>query len=168
MFILSFLPEVVLHGILLLGIAGIIAGFVLGAIPIISKYKFPIQIISILVVCFAVYLEGGLSEKQAWAAKVSILEAKLAKADARAAEVNIQIVTDILVKKQIVTRNTASVLTFVDKNVTPFDNTCTIPTVATQAHNAAAQNKTVDELLAPESVKSHNAATKLPLKKPSK
>ena len=70
MWILSFLPEAVTHLIFFVGVIGVIAGFVLGFIPFIAPYKLPIQIISILVLSFGLYLEGGLADQAIWQLKV--------------------------------------------------------------------------------------------------
>jgi hypothetical protein len=48
MWILSILSDAMIHAIFGLGIFGIIAGFVLGFIPVIKPYKLAIQICSIL------------------------------------------------------------------------------------------------------------------------
>ena len=70
MWIINWLPEFVVHLIFLAGVVGTIAGFVLGFIPFVSKYKLPIQIISLLLLSLGVYLEGGLAEKHKWELRV--------------------------------------------------------------------------------------------------
>ena len=56
MWIFTVTPDWIIHAILGLGIIGVILGFVLGFIPIIGKYKLPIQIISILILSLGLYL----------------------------------------------------------------------------------------------------------------
>jgi len=102
MWIISVLPEIAIHAILTIGILGLIAGFVLGFIPVIKQYKLPIQIISILVFALGLYLEGGLADNKEWQLKVKELEAKLAKAEAEGAKKNIEIETKIVEKVRIV------------------------------------------------------------------
>lgn len=165
MWILEFLPEAVLHLLLLASIFGILASFVLGAIPFISQYKIPIQVLSILLLAVTLYLEGGAAEKQAWDAKIKDLETKLAKAEAKSAKVNTEIVTKILTKKQIVKEKGEEVIRYVDREVTKFDETCPIPKSVVNALNAAALNKTVDELIDTNPI---NEAAKPPLKLPKK
>lgn len=147
MWILEFLPETVLHLLLLVSVFGIIASVVLGAIPFIRQYKLPIQILSILLLAFTLYLEGGLAEKNAWEAKVSELQVKLANAEAKSAKVNTEIVTKILTKKQIVKEKGESIIEYVDREVTKFDKSCPIPDSVVKALNAAAENKTVEETI---------------------
>ena len=71
MWIFTVLPDAVIHMILALGIIGVIAGFLLGLIPFVKKYKLAIQVISILVMSLGLYLEGGLSDNKEWEARVS-------------------------------------------------------------------------------------------------
>ena len=102
MWIISVLPEIAIHAIFSIGVLGLIAGFVLGFIPIIGRYKLPIQIISILIFSLGLYLEGGLADNKEWQLKVKEMEAKLAKAEAEAAKKNIEIQTEIVEKVKIV------------------------------------------------------------------
>ena len=76
MWIISILPDAAIHLIFILGILGTIAGFVLGFIPFVKTYQFAIQICSIVILVFGVYLEGGLSESKEWELKVKEMEAK--------------------------------------------------------------------------------------------
>ena len=165
MWILEIIPEPMIHVLLLGSICGIIAGFVLGAIPLIDKYKFPIQIISILLLTVTVYLEGGLSEKLAWDSKVKTLESKLAKAEAASAKVNTEIVTKILTKKQVVREKGEEVIKYIDREVVKYDESCPIPKAVINSLNAAALNKTVDELIDTNPI---NEAAKSPVKLPKK
>ena len=82
MWIINWLPEAFVHMIFLAGVLGTIAGFVLGFLPFIGKYKLPIQIISLLLLSLGVYLEGGLAEKAKWELRVKEMEAKVAAAQA--------------------------------------------------------------------------------------
>jgi hypothetical protein len=102
MWIFTILPELAIHAIFALGILGLVAGFVLGFIPVIKQYKLPIQIISILVFSLGLYLEGGLSDNKEWQLKVKELEVKLAKAEAKSAEKNIEVQTQVVEKVRII------------------------------------------------------------------
>ncbi len=161
MWILDILPEFFIHGMLLLGIGGIVAGFVLGFLPVINTYKIPIQIISIILTVFAVYMEGGLAVKYKQKVEIAELKEKLAKAEAKAAKVNTEIVTKILTKKQIVKEKSETIIEYVDREVTKYDNSCPIPTSVVNALNAAAMNKTVEETINSSSI---NEASKPPIK----
>lgn len=141
MWLLSILPDFAVHLLLTLGILGIIAGFLLGFIPFVSKYKLPIQIISIMIFAFAVYLEGGLANEQSWQMKVKELEAKVAEAKAKSEKVNTEIVTKIVEKEKVITQKGKDIITIIEKEVPKIENTCTVlPDIVVRIHNAAALN----------------------------
>lgn len=165
MWVMHLFPDFILHVLLLIGVAGIVAGFVLGFIPFIGKYKFPIQIISIIILVFAVYLEGGIAERQLHDIEVAELKAKLAKAEAKAAQVNTEIVTKILTKTKVVKEKGDTVIEYIDREVTKYDSTCIIPESIGNAHNAAAQNKSISEFIQSKPIdEAAKPAMKLPKK----
>lgn len=145
MWIINWLPEFVVHLIFLAGIVGTIAGFVLGFIPFVSKYKLPIQIISLLLLSLGVYLEGGLSEKAKWELRVKEMEAKVAEAQAKAAETNIQIVEKVVTEKEYIRLKGQKVVEYIDREVKVFDSNCTVPEVAIKAHDMSASNEAPPE-----------------------
>jgi hypothetical protein len=142
MWILSILPVAVIHLLLICGVLGTIAGFVLGFIPLINKYRLPIQILGVLMLSLAVYLEGGLANDAEWQLKVKEMEAKVAEAKAQSAQVNTTVVTKILTKRQIIKEKGAEIRTYIDREVVKYDTTCPIPEVVINAHNAAAMPST--------------------------
>lgn len=145
MWIINWLPEFVVHMIFLAGVVGTIAGFVLGFIPFVSKYKLPIQIISLLLLSLGVYLEGGLAEKAKWELRVKEMEARVAKAQAEAAEANATIITEVVKEKQYIKVKGDKIIEYIDREVKVFDDNCTVPDIAIKAHNLSAQNKPVSE-----------------------
>ena len=75
MWLLNFLPNYVFHILFLVGLIGSIA--VLLPLPIL--YKSSIQIISIAILTFAIYMEGAISNQAEWKAKVAALQVEVAK-----------------------------------------------------------------------------------------
>jgi len=117
MFILSILPDAAIHIIFILGILGTIAGFVLGFIPFVKTYQFAIQICSIIVLVFAVYLEGGLADYKEWELKVKEMEAKMAQAEAQSANKNIEIQEKIVEKTKVIREKGKDIIQYIDKEV---------------------------------------------------
>ena len=140
MWILNFLPEFFFHLIFIAGILGVIAGFVLGFLPFISKYKFPVQIISLLLLTLGVYMEGGISEKHKWELRVKEMEAKVAEAKAQSEHVNTQIVEKLVTKTQTIKVKGDSIIQYIDREIKVLDTTCVIPESVIKAHNYAALN----------------------------
>jgi len=117
MWILSILPESAIHIIFVVGTLGVIAGFVLGFIPFIKSYKLAIQVCSILLLVFGVYLEGGLADYKEWELKVKEMEAKVAKAEAEAANKNIEIQEKVVEKTKIVREKGREIIKYIDREV---------------------------------------------------
>ena len=138
MFILSILPDFALHLILVIGILGTLAGFVLPFMPFVNAYKMPIQICSVLLLSLGVYLEGGLANEQQWKLKVAEVEAKLANAEAQSATENVKIVTKVVKQLELVRTRGDDIVKYIDREVTKYDAACPIPDVVIKAHNDAA------------------------------
>jgi uncharacterized membrane protein len=145
MWILTVLPDWVIHLVLIAGILGILAGFVLTFIPALKPYKFAIQVCSILVMSLGVYLEGGLADYNQWQLKIKEVEAKLAEAQAVSQQENVKIVTKVVKQLELVRVPGSEVVKYVDREVVKYDNTCPVPAPVVKAHNAAALNKSVEE-----------------------
>jgi len=145
MFILSILPEWVFHAITIAGILGTVVGFVLGMIPVIKTYIIPIRVISLLLLSFGLYLEGGLADYKVWEAKVKEVEAKLAQAEVQSVKENTKIVTKVITKTQIVKTRGQDIVRYVDREVIKYDEKfakggiCEIPQEFIKAHNDAAE-----------------------------
>jgi uncharacterized membrane protein len=145
MFILSILPEWVFHAITIAGILGTVVGFVLGMIPVIKTYIIPIRVISLLLLSFGLYLEGGLADYKVWEARVKEVEAKLAEAEVQSAKENTKIVTKVITKTQVVKTRGKDIVRYVDREIVKYDEKfakggiCEIPQEFIKAHNDAAE-----------------------------
>ena len=145
MFILSFLPDWVFHAIAIAGVLGTLAGFVLGMIPFIKKYIIPIRVISLLMLSFGLFLEGGLADNAVWQARVKEVEAKLAEAEVKSAKENTKIVTKVITKTQVVKTRGQDIVRYIDREVVKYDTKfapggeCEIPKEFIKAINDAAE-----------------------------
>jgi hypothetical protein len=102
MWILSYLPTWIFYAITVIGILGLISSYVLGMIPLITQYKLPLQIFSVVVIAFGVFIIGGVENELSWQAKVKELEAQVAVATAKSNETNTKIQYKVVTKIQIV------------------------------------------------------------------
>jgi hypothetical protein len=153
-------PEFIYHIILAVGIVGTITGFVLNFIPFIKQYSFPIQVISVLILTLGVYLQGGLAVKNDLDREVAGLKVKLAQAESQSEKINTIVVTRVVTKREVVREKGETVIQYIDREVVKYNDRCEIPKEAITAHNAAAQNKSIDEVLTPNTVidtKEHNS-----------
>ena len=145
MWILSILPEAAIHTIFGLGILGTIAGFVLGFIPFVKTYQFAIQICSIIVLVFGVYLEGGLADYKEWELRVKEMEAKVAQAEAKSANTNVEIQEKIVTKTKVIREKGRDIIQYIDKEVIKkeevikYIENCPVPKEFIEIHNQAAE-----------------------------
>ena len=102
MWILSYLPTWIFYAITVIGVLGLISSYVLGMIPLITQYKLPLQILSVVVIAFGVFIIGGVENELSWQAKVKELEAQVAVATAKSNETNTKIQYKVVTKIQVV------------------------------------------------------------------
>jgi membrane-bound ClpP family serine protease len=106
MFLFSWLPNSLLspivHGILLLGIIGLIVGLFSSRIPFVSTKGTLIKIVSIFVLIIGIFLEGVLYSEINWRQKAESYKKQIAELEVKSKQVNTKIVEKIVVKKEIV------------------------------------------------------------------
>ena len=150
MWLMNFLPDWIFHAILLAGVLGLLASFVLKFIPVISTYKLPIQAAAILLIVVGVWFEGAMSNQAEWEARVAEMQVKVAKAEAKSQEENIKIVTKTVKKLELVRTRGDDIINYVDrevvkdKEVIKFVENCPIPQIIVNTHNAAALNQPIE------------------------
>jgi len=155
MWILHLLPDSLIAWIVnLILIAGAVvtaAGFFVRFIPFVNQYRIPVQIAGILLLTMGVYFEGGYTTEMAWRERVSEVEAKLAAAEIRSAEVNTEIVTRVVTQTRVVKERGDDIIRYVDREVVKnqevikFVENCPIPEIIVNTHNAAARNRPIEE-----------------------
>lgn len=145
MWILSIIPTAAIHTMFIVGVLGTIIGFVLGFLPFVKTYRLAIQVIAVSVLVFAVFLEGGLADKQAWELKVAEMQAKLAEAETKSSEKNVEIQEKIVEKTKVVREKGKDIIKYVDREVVKnqevikFVEHCPIPKEIVDLHNQAAE-----------------------------
>jgi hypothetical protein len=155
MWILHLLPDSliawIINTILVAGAVVTVAGFFVRFIPFVTTYRVPVQIAGILLLTMGVYFEGGYSTEMAWRERVQEVEAKLAVAETRSAEVNTEIVTRVVTQTKLVTQRGQDIIKYVDREVVKdqevikFVENCPIPEIIVNTHNAAALNRPIEE-----------------------
>lgn len=150
MWLMNFLPDWIFHAVLLAGVLGLLASLVLKFIPVISTYKLPIQVGAILLIVTGVWFEGAMSNQAAWEARVAEMQVKVAEAEAKSQEANVQIITKTVKKLELVRTRGDDIINYVDrevvkdKEVIKFVENCPIPQIIVNTHNAAALNQPIE------------------------
>lgn len=138
MWILKWLPDFVFYFILLAGLAGIAASFVLKFIPFVAQYRIPIQWASGIMTAFGLYMVGAISDNNAWLARVAELEKKVAIAEAKSAEANTQLVTKLAAKQKEIAQVQADAHNRVQRAAASMDAQCRVPADVISILNDAA------------------------------
>ena len=139
MWIVNFLPSWFFYILIMVGAAGLLASYVLKALPLINNYTLPVRAGSAVALLLGIWLHGADSNNQSWIARVKEMEEKVAKAEEQSKQANNTINTKIVVKQAAIKQKTELVYRYIDREVTKYDNTCVIPNEFIKAHNDAAE-----------------------------
>jgi hypothetical protein len=138
MWIFNWLPNFVFHLIVIVAILGLIVSQFFSFIPFVKQYILPVKIISVIALVIGVWFEGGISNNDAWLAKVKEMEIKVAKAEAQSLEANVKIVTKIVTKEKIIKETTNENVQAVTKYIT---DECKLSNVGVSLHNSSSRNE---------------------------
>lgn len=144
-FYLNLLPDWVFMAVLGVGVVGYIISFILRKLPPTRLYAIPVSVLSIAVIAAGVYFTGGRITQRAWEAKVKELTEKVTELENRGEKITTVVQERVVKKLEIVRIPGNEIVKYVDREIVKYDSKCDIPTEVVKAHNAAAQNKVVEE-----------------------
>jgi hypothetical protein len=145
MWILDWLPFWIFHLVVLAGFAGLAASLVFKFIPFVSIYRLPIQVVSIAILVFGVYMEGGISNQEKWEARVAETKLEMSKKETASAEVTTKVVTKYINKVQIVKEKGDEIIKQVPVYISKdADAKCDVPTGFVVLHDSASRNEVPD------------------------
>ena len=139
MWILNFLPDWIFHFILLAGIGGLIASYLMKFVPFVYMYKTPIQLVSVVAIVGSTFMLGAAWNDQAWRDRVAEMEQKVAAAEVKSVEENVKIVTKIVKKTEIVRIKGEEIVKYIDKEIVKYNDRCEIPEDFVKTLNDAAE-----------------------------
>lgn len=141
MWLLSFIPDFVVHVLTLLSFMAVMASLMFSSI-IPDRYQFPLQIIGVLVLALSLYLEGGIANEQTWRAKVEEQKTEIAELKQKQAETTVKVVTEYVDRVKIVKEKADVIVREVPKYITQADNDrCVLPDSVRMLHDAAVQGQ---------------------------
>ena len=114
------------------------ASYFLKMIPFVSANAEVVRIISLVVMVFAVWMEGGIANEAKWQARVAELETKVAAAEKAAAEANGRIETVYVDRVRVVKEVQYVVQNRIAKDAAKLDLTCKVDPEAIEILNQAA------------------------------
>jgi hypothetical protein len=140
MWILKWIPDFVFYLILLAGLAGIAASFVLKFIPFVAQYRIPIQWAGGIMTAFGLYMAGAIGDNNAWLARVAELEKKVAAAEIKSAETNTQLTSKLAQKEKEIANKQNELKNRISQSAVVMDKECRItPEVVSILNDASRQ-----------------------------
>ena len=139
MWILNFLPDWIFHFILLAGIGGLIASYLMKFVPFVYMYKTPIQLVSVVAIVGSTFMLGAAWNDQAWRDRVAEMEQKVAAAEVKSVEENVKIVTKIVKKTEVIRIKGEEIVKYIDKEIVKYNDRCEIPEDFVKTLNDAAE-----------------------------
>lgn len=142
---LSLLPDWFWTLVLVLGVAAVLASWVLKFIPFVSTYRLPLQVSGTVALLIGVFFQGSMSNEAKWQAKVKELEAAIVKAEEASKEVNKDVEVKIVEKTKVVREKGKDIITYVDREIVKkeeiikYIEQCPVPKDIIDVHNQAAE-----------------------------
>ena len=137
MWILNWLPDVVFHLILGLGLLALLISWMIKVLPVklipmAMQYRVPLQIVGVMLTVLGVWYEGGIAKDAEWKVKV-------AEAEKKSAETNTQIVTKYITRTKKIQGKRDEIIKYVDREIIKYDDQCVIPKQVIEIMNEAAK-----------------------------
>jgi hypothetical protein len=147
MWLLSFVPDawliLAVYGILALGAVLYTFSYFTAFVPALIPFKEPIRILGTVLAVAGVYFYGSYDTEEAWRNRVAEVEARVAKAEVASKTANDKIEAKAQERVRMIYKNATIVKQYIDREVVKYDDSCKIPDVVVNAHNAAARNEAI-------------------------
>ena len=140
---LSFIPDWFWTLVLISGIVGILATWVLKFIPFVSTYRLPIQVASIIALVAGVYFQGVIANEQKWQDKIADLQKQIVEAETKSKETNVVVQEKIVTKTKVIKEKGKDIINYVDREVVKkeeiikYIEQCPVPKEIIDLHNQA-------------------------------
>ena len=140
---LSFIPDWFWTLVLISGIVGTLATWVLKFIPFVSTYRLPIQVASIIALVVGVYFQGVIANEAKWQDKIADLQKQIAEAEVKSKETNVVVQEKIVTKTKIIKEKGKDIVNYIDREVVKkeeiikYIEQCPVPKEIIDLHNQA-------------------------------
>lgn len=142
---ISLIPDWFWTLVLVAGVVGILASWILKFIPFVSTYRLPIQVSAVIALLVGIYFQGVTANEAKWQAKIVELRQQIAEAETKSKETNVIVQEKIVTKTKVIKEKGKTQIEYVDrvitqdKEVVKYIEQCPVPKVIIDAHNAAAE-----------------------------
>ena len=140
---LSLIPDWFWTLVLISGIVGTLATWVLKFIPFVSNYRLPIQVASIIALVVGVYFQGVIANEAKWQDKIADLQKQIVEAETKSKETNVVVQEKIVTKTKIIKEKGKDIINYVDREVVKkeeiikYIEQCPVPKEIIDLHNQA-------------------------------
>jgi hypothetical protein len=141
---INLIPDMFWTLLLWAGVLSVIASYLLGKIPFVQQYKIPLRVGGVVAVLIGVYFYGVIANEAKWQARIKELEEQVKVAEAKSADTNTVIKTEVVEKVKVVKERAKTQIEYVDrevvkdKEVIKYVENCPVPkTIIDQINEAA-------------------------------
>jgi hypothetical protein len=140
---LSLIPDWFWTLVLISGIIGTLATWVLKFIPFVSTYRLPIQVASIIALVAGVYFQGVIANEAKWQDKIADLQKQIVEAETKSKETNVVVQEKIVTKTKVIKEKGKDIINYVDREVVKkeeiikYIEQCPVPKEIIDLHNQA-------------------------------
>lgn len=113
--ILGIIPQWFWSLLLIVGVLGLLAAWVLKLVPFINTYRLPIQVISVVATVVSVWFLGAAANEEKWQAEVKRLEAAVRKGEEEANNLNKQLEQELDEKKKLGEQKNKEIIKYIDR-----------------------------------------------------
>jgi len=147
MWMLSFVPDawllLAVYGVLAAGAGLYTFSYFTAFVPALIPFKEPVRILGTVLVIAGVYFYGSYDTEESWRARVAEAEARVAQAEVESKQANDRLAKKSAERVQVIRDRGLIVRQYIDREVVKYDETCKIPDVVVNVHNAAARNEEI-------------------------
>ena len=143
--ILGLLPDWFWTVVLIAGVLGILASWVLKFVPFVSTYRLPIQVGSIIALLVGVYFQGVIANEAKWQNEIAALQKKVDEAAVKSNEINVVVQEKVVTKTKVIKEKGQDIIKYVDREIVKkeeiikYIEMCPVPKEIIDLHNQAAE-----------------------------
>ena len=142
---LGLLPDWFWTVVLIAGVLGILASWVLKFVPFVSTYRLPIQVGSIIALLVGVYFQGVIANEAKWQNEIAALQKKVDEAAVKSNETNVVVQEKVVTKTKVIKEKGQDIIKYVDREIVKkeeiikYIEMCPVPKEIIDLHNQAAE-----------------------------
>ena len=129
----------IFYGFAGIGFLLILVSWFIYFIPLINRYRWPVQVIGVLVFGLGAYLSGGYGTEMMWRARVAELQDKIKTAEEQSQKTNTIIQEKIVYRNRVIEKNTVQYVDRVREIAKEVDAQCKVDPRIVQAINQASE-----------------------------